>query len=381
MTFIVVSNASQFNAVLPSVIGDWSLRTSQASFLVMIYSLLFAVSTVFFSRLSDLVGIRMLLCIGLLLGGTASFFGLISPNYGSLAAARMAQAVGAAAVASLSYVYVSGQIHTSRQSSALLQIAAAVAAAFGLGPVIGSVLAHFWGWHSIFALPCALLIAIPAVYGLFEDRTPRSPDQANVPLLGERKRRCFFASRVTMQFFVSFVQMSGLFLLPIELGIAFDYAPLTIGLLLCPGAVFSSWFVLRLRKTKRRASSRQLIVYGMPAMMAGGIFLSFGTYSPWLAAVVGYLLLTTGVALASAGLNEQVADTLNDSNRGRGIGWSQLAQFVGGATGVTACGAALDGMQLPGESAYVLLFLFLSGLTAIHWLAYLTIERRGANSA
>jgi DHA2 family metal-tetracycline-proton antiporter-like MFS transporter len=386
LTFIVVSNASIFNTALPAVMLQWSLRAFEASWLVIVYSVIFAVSTVIFSRLSDRFTIRKLLCIGLSLCGTASIFGFFSPGFVNLIAVRMVQAMGAASVSSLSYVYFSRHIHPGRKSSAMLQLASAIASAFGLGPILGAFMTQYWGWPYIFLVPCTLLLAIPAVVLLFEDS---ATEVTKIGLLWQNKRRQYepfiklqlfgglpYTLRVTMQFSVFFVQMSVLYLLPILFGISFKYSPLTIGLLLCPGAVFSSWFVLRLRKSKRQVPSRYLIVYGLLLMMIGETALSFGWYWPYFLTITGYLVLTTGFAMAMAGLNDQVSETLNAYDMGSGIGLSQLMQFIGGAVGVSVCGIALDSFRTPGSLVYFTLFLSMTGLTALHLLIYVYFERK-----
>nr|WP_240508163.1 MFS transporter [Virgibacillus indicus] len=70
-----------FNVALPSIIIDFSLNSSTASWLVSGYSIMFAIASLAFSRLSDFIPISRLLFFGLSILGIASIIGFFSNHF------------------------------------------------------------------------------------------------------------------------------------------------------------------------------------------------------------------------------------------------------------------------------------------------------------
>lgn len=93
--WLVVMNTTMFNVALPSVLSELSLSSSTASWIVSGYSIVFAISTLTYSRLSDFLPIRKLLSIGLGLLAISSIIGFFSQDFIWLLAARLLQAAGA----------------------------------------------------------------------------------------------------------------------------------------------------------------------------------------------------------------------------------------------------------------------------------------------
>ena len=71
-TLLVVMNTTMFNVALPSILKDFSLNSSTASWLVSGYSIMFAISSLTFSRLSDFIPLSRLLLFGICILGIAS---------------------------------------------------------------------------------------------------------------------------------------------------------------------------------------------------------------------------------------------------------------------------------------------------------------------
>jgi sugar phosphate permease len=72
--FIIVMNTTMFNVSIPSIIGDLGITADMGSWIISSYSIGYALSTVIYSRLSDVVPIRWLLTVGLTILGLSSIF-------------------------------------------------------------------------------------------------------------------------------------------------------------------------------------------------------------------------------------------------------------------------------------------------------------------
>ncbi|WP_442780549.1 MFS transporter [Bacillus sp. Au-Bac7] len=86
---LALMNTSMFNLALPDVILDFNISSSTASWIVSGYSIMFAISSITFSRLSDFVPLKRLLIIGVLALGIASIVGFFSNSFLTLLLCRM----------------------------------------------------------------------------------------------------------------------------------------------------------------------------------------------------------------------------------------------------------------------------------------------------
>ena len=124
-TLLVVMNTTMFNVALPFILKDFSLNSSTASWLVSGYSIMFAISTLTFSRLSDFISLSRLLLFGISILGIASIIGFFSTHFLLLLGARILQAAGAGAVMGLGMIMAGRYIPLSRRGKAMAIIASA----------------------------------------------------------------------------------------------------------------------------------------------------------------------------------------------------------------------------------------------------------------
>ena len=160
-SWLVVMNTTMFNVALPTVLSELSLNSSTASWIVSSYSIVFAISTLTFSRLSDFIPISKLLLTGITILGVASIVGFFSSDFYLLLLARILQAAGAGAVPGLAMVLVRRYIPISRRGKAMAFILSAGSLAFGLGPVIGGIITQYLGWQYLFGITCFVVLFIP----------------------------------------------------------------------------------------------------------------------------------------------------------------------------------------------------------------------------
>lgn len=171
--FIVVMNTTMFNVSLPTIIQDLQISADLGSWVISSYSIGYALSTVIYSRLSDLVPIRKLLTIGLITLGTASVFGLFAHDFNMLLITRILQSAGAGSMAGLGLVLASRYVPIERRGAAIAMISAGSAMAFGLGPIVGGVISQYFGWNGLFGITCLVLIVLPVLLRLLPKEQPQ----------------------------------------------------------------------------------------------------------------------------------------------------------------------------------------------------------------
>lgn len=174
--FIVVMNTTMFNVSIPSIITDLHITADLGSWIISSYSIGYALSTVIYSRLSDIVPIRRLLAAGLIILGLSSIIGIFAHEFRTLLAARILQSAGAGAMAGLGLVLASRYVPAERRGRAIALISAGSAMAFGLGPIVGGVISEYLGWNGLFAVTCLVLVILPVLLRLLPGRSRPADD-------------------------------------------------------------------------------------------------------------------------------------------------------------------------------------------------------------
>lgn len=168
---------------LPAVRDDLDLRPGQLALITAAYGLAFAGLLLLGGRLADLLGQRRVLRVGLVIFGIASAAASVSPNYGALLAARLAQGSGAAltapaAMALLRSVFPDMQ----RQARAVAVWGGLAPIGANAGIVLSGVAVTWASWRWAFALPVAVAaMAVLASGRLLPEGSQRSRKPLDVP--------------------------------------------------------------------------------------------------------------------------------------------------------------------------------------------------------
>ncbi|MED1792103.1 MFS transporter [Brevibacillus nitrificans] len=415
--FIVVMNTTMFNVSIPSIIQDIQVSTDLGSWIVSSYSIGYALSTMIYSRLSDVLPIRRLLSVGLALLGLSSIFGIIATSFQELLIARIAQSSGAGAMAGLGLVIASRFIPYERRGRAISMMSAGAAMAFGIGPIVGGVISEYIGWNGLFAVTSLVLVLLPILLRLLPKEEPKpfrfdmvgailtvinaatlltAVTQSSVfwlvvglfsiiihgwylkrakePFINpELLEKPMFWKLLAVGFSIMMLNLGNLFLMPLTLANLYDISPLNIGYIIAPGAVLSA-FITRFvgRWIDQYGNVRFLFLgNGMLAL----VLLVFWAGLDVSPAVIffGYLCFSPALSATVASLNNETSRILPTKLIGSGMGLMQLIQFFGGSFSVAVCGILLEyqkniSLELAYEHVYGALFLVSIGsLLALLW--------------
>ncbi|WP_170169688.1 MFS transporter [Nocardioides aurantiacus] len=149
---------------LPTVAADLDVSTGVSAWAISLYALMLAVATAVYGRVSDLVGVRLPLLVGVTLMTAGALAGALSPDFGVLLAARVLQGAGAAAVPTLGVALVSARFSGSARGFALGRVAGIAAAVSCLGPLAGGVVEGLLGWRAVIALPVLGALLLPLLW-------------------------------------------------------------------------------------------------------------------------------------------------------------------------------------------------------------------------
>jgi MFS family permease len=149
---------------LPVIATELDVSTGVSAWAISLYALMLAVATAVYGRVSDLVGVRLPLVVGVALMTVGALAGALAPNFGVLLVARIVQGAGAAAVPTLGVAIVSARYSGSVRVLALGRIAGVAAALSCLGPLFGGGVEGLLGWRSVIALPVLGALLLPVLW-------------------------------------------------------------------------------------------------------------------------------------------------------------------------------------------------------------------------
>ena len=165
---------------LPVLANDLHISTGVSAWGISLYALMLAVATAVYGRVSDLVGIRNPLLVGVGLMASGALAGALAPNFGVLLAARIFQGAGAAAVPTLGVAIISARYAGSVRGAALGRVAGVAAAVSCVGPLVGGSVVSLLGWRMVIALPMLGLLLLPLLWRSL----PTQGSGAQLDLLG-----------------------------------------------------------------------------------------------------------------------------------------------------------------------------------------------------
>src|SRR4051812_29990009 len=149
--FMAFIDATIVNVAFPDIRKSFPGATlGSLSWILNSYNVVFAAFLVPAGRISDLLGRRRIFTFGVALFTLSSAACAIAPSLGLLIAARVIQAIGAAAMVPASLALVLQAYGAARRAHAVAVWAAIAAIAAGLGPAVGGVLVEASSWRLTF---------------------------------------------------------------------------------------------------------------------------------------------------------------------------------------------------------------------------------------
>ncbi|TDD64818.1 MFS transporter [Actinomadura darangshiensis] len=171
---LIVVDATIAGVLLPRIVADLGLTTTDAEWVTSVYSLVFAALLIPFGRAGDLFGRRRMFVLGTAVFAVASVAAALAGDGSALIGARALQGVGASMImpATLSTV---NAVFTGRDRAVAFGIwGSMISGMAALGPLAGGALATGGGWRWAFGinLPLGVLLIAAALRCMPETRAP-----------------------------------------------------------------------------------------------------------------------------------------------------------------------------------------------------------------
>lgn len=303
-TGLVAVDATILAAAVPAVVDDLGGLT-QFPWLFSVYLLAQAVSVPIYGKVSDLVGRKKVMLLGVGLFVLGSLLCGVAWSMGSLVAFRAIQGLGAGAVQPVGMTIVGDIYSLAERATVQGYLASVWAAASLIGPALGGFFADYLSWRWIFFVNLPLgAVAAWVLWRRFDEaRTPRDPDTP-------RPRLDVLGSVLLT------VGTVALLVALLEGGVVWAWSsPTSVGLLVGAGVVLVG-FVL----VERRAAEPVLPLWVFrhrvvgtamaTSLVVGVLMLGLTSYVPLFSqGVLGTGAIVAGFALAAMTIGWPVAAT------------------------------------------------------------------------
>lgn len=161
-TFLINIELTAVNLALDQVANTFSIPISKTSNILSLYLAFFAVFTVIGGKLGDVFGRKTIIILMMLIFILASFIGGIGDSYSVLLIARSLQGLSAGAALPNFTAVLYDNNPGNKKYFIIGMISAVVGFSTATGPLIGSLITHYFDWRYIFYLniPVGLIIVI-----------------------------------------------------------------------------------------------------------------------------------------------------------------------------------------------------------------------------
>lgn len=394
--FLVVVDSTIVNISIPAMITGLKTDLPHVEWVLNGYTLVFAALLIPAGRLGDMYGRKLVFLIGMGLFGVFSAACGLAPTIELLIAARVGQALGAAAMmpATLSLIQVT---FPPQQRGTAFGIWAAISGfGVGIGPTLGGLLTQI-DWRYIFFVnvPIAgagIVFAIMVVQESYDER-PHTIDWLGTVLWvaaltafnyaviagpeahwSEPVPALFVASAVLFSAFIwwerrareplmllalfrrlpfvagngamltlLFAMVGSFFLIPLYLQNGIGYSTVQTGFILAPIALVLMTVGPLAGRLSNRIEPRLLVGCGMLVMSAGLLWISTITPATTIPELIPrFIVLGTGAGLAISPMTNAVMSTVPRQYAGAASGMLSTSQRVGAVLGVAVLGAVLQ---------------------------------------
>ena len=343
--FVAVLGFSLIAPFFPRYVMDMGASYTMLGFIVSIYGAVQLLTQIPIGRLSDQMGRKKILLLGLATFCFLPLFYIYAKNANSLLFIRALGGLGAAAVWPIAMALIIDQAEAKNRGAAMGRYNAAFFSALALGPLIGGMLYDFLGLKAPFYL-WALLGAASFFVVYFRVKDPEKI-RVKMGLLPSMGKEALIASGYRLTFLAcsSVVLWSGVVggfnftMLPsFAAGLGFNATDVGIIYLVYGGstALFNIYFGRQADKGTRK----RLIFTGC---LVGAVSFAFLSLADALIPItLLFAGLGMGLGMASPAAAALIADTTSNARRGEVYGIFNTARMSGVVIGPLIAGLTAD---------------------------------------
>jgi EmrB/QacA subfamily drug resistance transporter len=169
---LIIMDATIVAVATPNIIAALDLTTTQVQWIQEVYTLVFAALLMVWGTMSDRIGRRRLLVIGLVVFVGASVLCAFAPNGTWLITARAIQGVGGSMILPTTLALLNATFRGTERGIAFAVWGSTIGSMAAVGPVLGGWLTTAFSWHWAFwiNLPFGILVIVGVLACVAESR-------------------------------------------------------------------------------------------------------------------------------------------------------------------------------------------------------------------
>jgi EmrB/QacA subfamily drug resistance transporter len=169
---MIILDATIVNVAIPTMVTDLDLTTNDAEWINAAYSLTFASLLIFFGRLADRFGRKLLFVIGVIIFALASALVAASDTSITLIGARALQGIGGAMILPASLSVINAVFVGKSRAVAFAVWGGTIGGMAAMGPLVGGWLTTYASWHWAFLInvPIGIIVIIGVLIVVPETR-------------------------------------------------------------------------------------------------------------------------------------------------------------------------------------------------------------------
>ena len=395
-------DTSIVNISLPTLVEELETNFATIQWVILSYVLVLTSLTLGVGRLGDMLGKKIIFMAGLVVFTTGSLLCGLSPGVGWLIGFRALQGVGAVMVQALGTAIVTEVFPASERGRALGIIGGTVSVGLALGPPIGGIIIGLLGWRWVFwvnvplgaiafvaalkyippllkpekgqhfdAVGALIMMVTLVTYGLgmtlgqhngFDDGLVLTVLAAALggliifslveirtrqPMLDPALFKNIYFTINLIMGFLTFIVVSGTFVIPFYLELVKGYPPEKVGLLMMVVPVTMGLVAPAAGVLSDRFGSRGISVLGLIVVVGGCLAMSSLDSE---VTEIGYILrlapMGLGMGLFLSPNNSAVMGAVARERLGVASGLLALTRTMGHTTGLPLMGAIFTTMVL-----------------------------------
>ena len=180
---MIILDATVVNVAIPTMVTALELTTNDAEWINAAYSLTFASLLIFFGRLADRFGRKLLFIVGVVTFVVASALVAASDSSITLITARSLQGVGGAMILPASLSVINAVFVGKSRAVAFAVWGGTIGGMAALGPLVGGYLTTYASWHWAFLInvPIGIIVIIGVIAVVPETRELRARKGFDIP--------------------------------------------------------------------------------------------------------------------------------------------------------------------------------------------------------
>lgn len=418
---ISVMNSTMFNVALPSLREEFQLSSSQVSWVVTAYIIIYAIGSVAYGKLADMFRLKNLITFGLCCFALGSIVGFFSSNYWMVIVSRIFQSIGASVVPASSMLIPIRYISIANRGKALGITSAGMALGTAIGPIIAGFVIGFASWRYLFLISFLIIVTIPffrrylineapskgkadliggillaasitllllsitahswsyfvatiIIFVLFIIRINKTDEPFIEPTLFKNTR---YTIGLIIACMVLTLNLCVPYLIPQVLSSIHHLSSVNTGLVMFPGALIAA--LLGLVGGKIADAKGNRFVFSLAFLFQVIAYLILGIFTEAAPAVIAIILIlaNTGLTFAQITMANTISRTLSGKQTGVGMGIYMMGSFMAGAIGTSILGSVLD-QEAQSQSVFSSIF-WIMGIWIIGFaIFYFTVFRKKA---